>query len=363
MSIKRVFCCAIVALVLLGGIAQAQAAGSQVEMLRVMFRKPASEWKQVLKESRGLLTPKFFENVERRVRWGIENNHIDDAFRFAMVGDFGSEVKGRPANYRVDLAELFMKADNRMMSGQIVDNVLVTSPGTAAAKKAQYIRGQLLEMDKQLYQAHEAFRELAESNYLPKDTWYKAAQISLLIQEEKRGLDELLRAKKAGNIPAGVLYEKLIKQLEGDWSETIAPIPNRDGLDTRTSTKPVDSGPGPVALAKKYAEQGDLDSALSKYREAFNKNPNDKVAVLGLAAIQYRRGTLEEAKVFLDKVIPTMPNEADLYRVRANTLERLYDRKREKTFLQQALADYKKGLELQPTHQLLIMEYERARAK
>lgn len=364
MSLKRVLHYAIIGFVL--GIAtQAQAATSQVEMLREMFRKPASEWKQVMQESRALLDANFFENVEKRVRWGIENNHVDDAFRFAMVGDFGSEVKGRPANYRIDLAELFLKAENRTMTGQIVDNILLTSPGTPAARRAMYLRGELYEMDKQLYQAHQAFRELAESGYKPADTWYKAGQISLFIQEEKRGLEELKRAKEAGNLEAGVLYEKLVRQLQGDWTTSFEPLPNREGIDTRTGvqTPAVKDAASLVAEAKKYTEDGDLDSALSRYREAYSMNPADPDVVRGYGALLYRRATLEEAQKFLDQALQANPTDAELYRIRANTLERLYDRKKDRNLLKQALEDYKKGLELSPTHSFMLMEYERAKAK
>ena len=98
-------------------------------MLMEMFRTPITEWRQQLKDNSRLLDEDFFTNVGKRIRWGIENNHVDDAFRFAIAGDFACEAVSRPANYRIDLAELFYKAENTTMTGQIIDNIIITSLG------------------------------------------------------------------------------------------------------------------------------------------------------------------------------------------------------------------------------------------
>lgn len=67
---------------------------SQVRMLRDLFRQPVSTWKATLATHEELLDEQFVENVSRRISWGIENNHIDDALRFAMVGDMVLELRG-----------------------------------------------------------------------------------------------------------------------------------------------------------------------------------------------------------------------------------------------------------------------------
>jgi tetratricopeptide (TPR) repeat protein len=361
MSMRRILN-SVVLLLLLGSTASA--ATSTVEMLRDMFRRPVTEWREVMKASRPLLTQDFFTNVEKRVRWGIENNHIDDAFRFAMVGDFGAEVKGQPANYRIDLADLFYKAGNQMMAGQIVDNILVTSPGTPAAKRASFLRAQLLEMRKELFAAHEAYLELAKSGHEPGLCWYKAGLISMAIQEETRGLEELKRAKDAGNVQAGVDYERYKAALSGDFT-AIEPLENRQGIDTTTGVAPI-SSPDKTALltsAQEAMDAGELEKARKNYQDLLNIDNKDPQITRGMAALLYRLGALEEALAFTDAALGRVPGDAELLRIRGNAAERTFDRTKDKSYLVRALQDYQEASKIAPNHQFLVLEYKRAQAK
>lgn len=352
-------------LLLLVLVTQAQAATTTVEMLRDMFRRPVTEWREVLKSNRALLDQQFFSNVEKRIRWGIENNHIDDAFRFAMVGDFGSEAKSKPANFRIDLAELFFNAENFVMAGQIVDNIMVTSPDTPAAKRAAFLRARLFEMQKNLFQAHAAYVELARQGYKPEEAWHKAGLISMLIHEESRGLEELKRAKEAGSVAAGIDYDKFKSQLTGDWVESFPAAANTSGT---TNEGLVNTSKGPdkgelLTEAKSAVLAGNLDVGRAKYQEAYNLDNNNPEIFRGLAAVLYRQGALGEAKAFLDKVITQDQNDPELYRFRGNVLERMYDRDKNQQNLAAAVADYEKALSLSPNHQFLQTEYQRAKGK
>lgn len=355
------------AVLCLGMMATANAATSTIEMLRDLFRAPTTEWREVLKESRPLLDEGFFKNVERRIRWGIENNHVDDAFRFAMVGDFAAEVKNRPANFRIDLAELFYKAGNYTMSGQIADNIRVTSPDTEPEKRATFLRAELFEVQKDLFAAHEAFVNLANRGYRPAECWYKAGQISVAIQEETRGMKELAKAKDAGSIPAGVLLEKLKNTLEGEWvaPEVIPPMENRPGIDTTTGVA-AETGPDKtelLALAQAAVAEGELEQARVQYQQAYKADSQDPEILRGMAAVLYRLGSLEDALAFLNQALAAVPQDVELLRFRANTAERLFDRGKNPDHLQSALEDYSKATRLAPNHDFLPMEYKRAQSK
>lgn len=342
----------------------AQAASTQVEMLRDMFRRPVTEWKDVMKESKPLLTAKFFTDVEKRVRWGIENNHIDDAFRFAMVGDFAAEIKKRPANFRIDLAELFYKAENRTMAGQIVDNIVLTSPGTTPAKRALFLRGQLFELANDLFAAHNTYLQLAESRYEPATTWYKAGVLSMLMQRESEGLKELEQAKRAGNVEAGLLIEQHKERMNTPLApDVIPPIENRPGIDTNTGLTPKSKKDELLKAAQDVLNEGDLPGAKTKYLAAYKAYPNDLDVVRPMAALHYRMGNLDEARAFLDSVLKNNPNDAELLRFRANTLERLFDRKKDPQLLVLALKDYSQAVKVAPNHKFLNSEYARAKAK
>lgn len=80
-----------------------------VKMLRELFRSPVTEWERILTKNRSILNESFFENVGKRIRWGVENGHIDDAHRFALVGDVAARVTGSKAVFRSDLQEFLQR--------------------------------------------------------------------------------------------------------------------------------------------------------------------------------------------------------------------------------------------------------------
>ena len=66
----------------------------------------------MLVDHRDQLDDAFFERVMARILWSVENNQVDDAIRFALVGDMASQTMGRPGQYRATLIEAFEKAGN-----------------------------------------------------------------------------------------------------------------------------------------------------------------------------------------------------------------------------------------------------------
>lgn len=371
--LKRRFLLSVAMLLLT--VAVAQAASTPVEMLRDLFRSPVTEWKQILAESKPLLNEQFFTNVEKRVRWGIENNHIDDAMRFAMVGDFAAEIKGRPAPYRIDLAKLFFDAQNLTMCGQMVDNILITSADTESGREAKYLKASMLELQKDFFSAHEIYVELAKSGYDEGTMWFKAALLSKWLQQEDRMAQEYERAMKAGNLQARVELEKYRAEMNGDWAEVIAPVENSAETDTALKSGPAvnttASGTSDTGVDKDKAlvevaaavDNGQLNKAKSILQDLYRQFPMDKEITRKLSSLLYRMGELEEARAFLDSAIAGSPQDAELLRFRANTSERMFDRSRQAEYLDAALADYVQAVQLEPDHAFLPMEYERAQEK
>lgn len=363
------------------------AASTSVEMLREMFQRPITEWKQLLGANRRFLNEEFFSNIDKRVRWGIENNHIDDAFRFSMVGDFAAEVVNRPANYRVDLADLFFKAENDLMAGQIVDNIIITSSGTPQAYRAQLIRGLLKEKEKDLYGAYLDYVALTKVKYRLDETWYRCGLISEFIGEITRAKEEYGKAVAAGNNGAAAQrLERIVAQEKGDWDQ-IPPLPNADNDkamvntsaistsstgSTLTSATGADSSSsssktGASSLeqvwskARLQAASGQLVDASETYSSIFD--PSNLELARDYAAVYYRMGELEKARKIYDKALAAHPDGVELLRGRANTLERLYDRNGDRKALAQAVADYSKALKLAPSDLLLDWEIQRVKAK
>ena len=349
-------------------VASAQADNTPVEMLRDIFRSPVTEWKRILSDSKPLLNESFFTNVEKRIRWGIENNHVDDAMRFAMVGDFAAEVKGRPAPFRVDLAQLFYDAQNYPMCGQMVDNVLVTSPDSESAKKAKYLKASMAEMKKDFYTAHQLYVELAKDGYMEGEMWFKAGQISMWLQQEKRGVEEYGKSLAAGYAPAGIERDKYEQRMKGDWNELVPPIENSPETAQNIKPNPNQGDTGTdkdkkLVDAAAAVDNGNLETAKSIYQELFREFPQDAEITRNLSALYYRMGDLEEAKAFLDVAIGMSPQDPELLRFRGNTYERMFDRSREVKHLENALADYRQAMQISPNHQFLVIEFQRAQTK
>lgn len=339
------------------GLALAAHAITPVEMLRDMFRKPVTEWKADLQNHNKLLTNDFFENIEKRIRWGIENNHIDDAFRFAMVGDFGAEVKRRPANFRIDLAELFFKAENYLMAAQIIDNIRISSPGTPAANRADFLRGRLLEIQGDLFEAHKNYVELAEKGVERAECYYKAGMISMAIQEESRGEKELQKAADLGHTQAAEHLRKYREGL-GGWDK-IAPLPNSDRTNTSTTNTGASSdGPARLAIAS-----GDLGKGVIEYEKLLVKDPTNVTYLRGLAGLHYRRGDLDQAIEVANRGLQAHPNDVKLLRYRGNAYERRFDRTGQGSDLTEALADYRKASAIDPNDKILQLELKRASDK
>ena len=84
----------------------------QVQMLKRVVSAPLPKWKEELRAERELLDESFFIRTERRMQRGFDNGHIDDAIRFATIGDLAAQVVGRPGNFREKLLQ-FLGVEGR----------------------------------------------------------------------------------------------------------------------------------------------------------------------------------------------------------------------------------------------------------
>ncbi len=374
------------------------AATTSVEMLREMFSRPITEWQQTLRSNTRLLNEEFFTNVGKRVRWGIENNHVDDALRFAIVGDFAAEAVGKPANYRIDLADLFFKAQNYNMAGQIVDNILVSSGNTPAAKPARFMKAKLYEVNKDLFNAYNLYVELANDRFRPEETWYSAGLISLFMNEVSRAKEELGKSAQAGSTLAPQRLEEIAARENQSWdsipaarsgmnqptvlpnTKDVTPYPASsenpeypDLIPAGTRTDPATPSNSGVALttpqpagdpleqARMAVADNRLIDAIDLFEGIFD--PGNAEVSVEFGAVLYRMGDLEQAKGVYDKALARNAKNVELLRGRANTLERMYDRQGQKTDLNAALADYRQARTLDPQHMLLPWELTRAESK
>lgn len=111
-------------------------ASESTEMVRSLLRTPNSEWREALQHSVHLLDDQFFESIDKRVSWGINNNHKDDALLFARVGDFAAEARNRPATFRLNLAKVLIEVDDPEMAREVIDDILNTQATTETSRKS-----------------------------------------------------------------------------------------------------------------------------------------------------------------------------------------------------------------------------------
>ena len=79
----------------------------QALMLRKLFATPLDGWRKVLEDNKNILDTSFFQRVEARIRWSIDNGQFDDALRFALAGDTAGAVVKRKTDYRIQMSQLF----------------------------------------------------------------------------------------------------------------------------------------------------------------------------------------------------------------------------------------------------------------
>lgn len=328
----------------------------QIEMLKEVFKAPIPQWKEIMGRHRGQLDNSFFDKVERRIRWAIDNNHIDDAFRFAILGDLARDVVGKEGSYRLDLAWAFFKAGNFQMTQELVDNILITHPDTVAAL---YLKGRLQEQAKQLFEAHQTYEIVARRNYEKADCLYRMAAISFIIGEDKRAVEEAKEAIKAGSTLAQALLDKYNQSMSGGIAPPDRPGPNNP-------VPPVTSNSDVNALI----QEAELQIAANKFnaaeallRKAIQADPRSLPAHVSIGALFYRMGDIDSAIEYLDRATQLDGGSLEAWRYLGNSYERRFDVKADKADLDKAKAAYLKASALAPADPLVQIEVARIKSK
>lgn len=322
---------------------------AQTQMLKELFALPVPKWKEHLSKHRQLLNDPFFAAVEQRIRWGIDHNHIEDAIRFCIMGDMASQAVGRPANFRLDLARAFLAAGNTDAAKDLVANILI-STSKKEAKGARFLDGQIKMREKNYYDAHKAFEELANENYETPDCYYLMSECSFYAGEEERSLLELEKAKDLGHPKAAELWaqrqENLAKSNPG-----LSPKPPGANVEVL------------LEEADYFIEQGEPEKAEAPYLKALQLDPKHIKAQVYLGALYYRLGDLEQASSYLERATKLDAGDLEAWRFLGNTLERIYDTAGGSDNLEKAMSAYQKSMELAPNDPVVKTEYERIKNK
>ncbi len=304
----------------------------QARVLNEVFKRPMPEWKEVLEKHREVLDDSFFSNIEERIRWDLEHNHIDDAYRFVSVGDEAAKLVQRPANFRLDLAYAFYDTGNLTMARDLLLHLGLTDPGR---KDARYLRARVETDMGNYYDGYELFKKLAEESYERADCTYRMALIS-------RAVGELERFNKELSRPAELRHPKAMAMLEEK--------PRQDEAEL-------------YRAAQQDLEAGRLIAAEAKFKAIVERRPEQVDARLALGTLYYRQDRLPQAVAQFDKATELDADNEQAWRYLGNALERKFDLEGDLDDLKEAEGAYRKGLTLAPEHELLQMELARVEDK
>lgn len=335
--------------------------GLQVQMLKQMFRLDQAQWPQTLKDNAGLIDESFFERIDQRIRWSAQANQVDDAIRFAMVGDFACDAIGKQGGYRLGLAEAFIKAGNPELAQGMVDNILITDPNNLAA---HYYRAGFRRETMDTGGAIEDYQWCIGHSFQVASSYYYIAAIYVVMDkqpEAKRMVEECLKVDP--NFPgAQELAERLKPMVVGkDGGFESIPIQN----PTINPTRKVDPKMHDQYFAKAEAafRAGKFKEAESSYEDAINADKNHADDWIYLAALHYRLGNLDLGLKELKAGLTLEPKRVDAWRYVGCCYERLYDRSQSADQLKYAKHAYQRALELQPGDPVSTMGLERLATK
>ncbi len=175
----------------LAGPALAADEALQMQLVKQLIRFPQNEWPKILEDSRQLLDASFFERCDARIRWGIDNNQIEDAVRFSMIADAAMRANGQNGKYRMSLVYAFLKSGNDSMADQILANIMLTDP---ADQEAQFLSTGILRARNQFYDAYLGYKKLSDAGYRADECVYQMAIISSILDQGERAEKELQQA-------------------------------------------------------------------------------------------------------------------------------------------------------------------------
>lgn len=333
------------------GPALAADEGLQVQMLKQMFRLPHPDWPGVLRENSSLLDSSFFERLDKRVRWSADNNQIDDAIRFAMVGDFAADAVGRVGGYRLALILGFQKGGNDDLARSLIDNVMLTHPDF---KEVRYLRAAYRRTDGDWAGALDDYNQLVSKGFKLDECYYFIGAIQLGLNKEKEAFDAFTRSA----LPQAKAELEKLKYVANDTPFSgIAPVGSNNPQ----------GDPKMFAQYFKQAEvaekAGKLGEAENYYVRATSANPNEPQPFIQFGGLLYRLGKVNQALQALHRGLSLNPKSGEGWRFVAVCFERRYDQERRAADHAEATKAYKKLLEQQPGDPVAEMGLARLAAK
>lgn len=361
---KPILCAALGCSLLISLPALAVDEGLQVQMLKQMFRLEQSQWPQTLKDNAGLIDESFFERIDQRIRWSANNNQVEDAIRFAMVGDFACDAVGKQGGYRLGLVEAFRKSGNSELAQTLVDNILITDPGNLPA---HYYRACYRRDAMDTGGAMEDFKWCIDHNYQLAPSYYFMAAICVVMDkqaEARKYVEECLKIDPNFDGAQAMLTRLM--------PSTVAPeVPNIfNDIPLPESTQPVVQR----KVDRKFHDQyfakaeaafraGKFKEAEDSYVDAINADKNHADDWIFLAALHYRLGKFDMGLRELRAGLSLDPKRVDAWRYVGCCYERMFDRSQSANELKYAKHAYERALELQPGDPVATMGLERLSSK
>ena len=338
--------------------------GLQVQMLKQMFRLEQSQWPQTLKDNAGLIDESFFERIDQRIRWSATNNQVDDAIRFAMVGDFACDAVGKQGGYRLGLIEAFTKAGNSELAQSLVDNILITDPNNVPA---HFLRAGFRRDQMDTGGAFEDYQWCIAHNYQVAQCYYYLAAISVVMDkptEARKYAEECLKIDPNHEAAQGIVAKYGSQTVDPALKDVFGDIPIQGNVIQPASRK-VDPKLHDQYFAKAEAafRANKFKEAEDSYVDAINANKDHPDDWIYLAALHYRLGQFDLGLRELKTGLTLDPKRVDGWRYVGCCYERLYDRSQSADQLKQAKYAYQRALDLQPGDPVATMAMERLSSK
>ncbi|MDO5295700.1 MAG: tetratricopeptide repeat protein [bacterium] len=354
--------------VLMVGLAQPSRAAEesmQALMLRKLFATPLDGWKKVLEDNRNILDTSFFQRVEARIRWSIDNGQVDDALRFALAGDTAGSIVKRKTDYRVQMSQLFRHRGNLTLAADIINNVLVTDPDNSEAK---FYQASLMHDNGHLIEAYPIYEELYKKNIHKAECAYRMGLIDVQKQEileARKHLQEAVKLDPKHDL-ARIELAKVEKFID---SATFAP-PTSAAKNDKNAALPL-TLPGEsnintenlMADASFAMSSNEMDKAAEIYGQIIAKDPKYVKAYVNLGAIYFQQGEFDQALRNFTVANKLSPNDYSITRYLGYCYEGLYDASGNQSDLAKASDYYKQSSTLNPGSELIKFDLHRITAK
>ena len=337
----------------------------QVQLLQQVFRLPQPEWPPLLSDNRHLLDQSFFERCDARIRWGIENNQIDDALRISTVADTAMKVNGQKGRYRMTMIHAFLKSNNMGMAKDVIINVRLTDPDDSEAK---FLFASILKSEGDVVNSYNAFKELISAGYHRDECLFQMGLLDLAMERFTLGEQEL-RECLALN-PNHTEAQKVLDRYLAARPKLAPPGTAFNNLPLPPSHK----GPTVSLDAQKlcqtyfdeaeaYFHAGEIGKAKLAYGRALEKNPTHVKSLVYLGALLYRQGDVNGAIERLTQALGQDRKDVEALRYLGYAFERRFDAKGAKQDLEQAAMCFQTGSKVAPGDRQFKSDLERVSSK